>query len=165
VFLQKKHKELTPIKNSSIHREPKMIESGCLLSKEQSNFIWRVSFLSLFSSIYAFHRGYYDLSLAPGGVFLTSILYWHKPDYSWRRTLDMTYVKIAASYQLIRSYKAQYSNMYYLFLFGGICCYQLGIYYYKNNKFWHSTYAHSMLHVLANISNVILYSGSILPGK
>lgn len=139
--------------------------NGCIVHPEQYNFIWRASFLSLFTSIYAFYNGYYDLALCPGGVFITSINYWRKPDYSWRRNIDIVYVKLAISYQVIRAYNAEYSRMYYIVLFTGLCFYPLGIYLYKKDLLWPSIYAHSMIHILGNVSNVILYSGHIIPMK
>ena len=92
----------------------------CILEPDQYNLIFRASFLSLGSSVYAIHNGHYDLALCPGGVFLTSITYWVKPDYSWRRYLD-----------------------------------------YKKKLYWKSTYSHCMLHLIANIANIVLYSGRI----
>ena len=29
--------------------------------------------------------------------------------------------------------------------------------------YWESTYAHSMIHIIANISNFILYTGYVIP--
>jgi hypothetical protein len=29
--------------------------------------------------------------------------------------------------------------------------------------YWESTYAHSMVHIIANISNIILYTGYVIP--
>lgn len=124
-----------------------MENDNCILIPQQYVFIWRVSFLSLFSSMYAFYKGHYDLTMVPGGVFLTSIIYWYKPDYSWRRTLDVTYVRLAVIYQIIRAYNAQYSNIYYSTLFLSICFYPLGVYYYKNNHTWSSTYAHNSKYI------------------
>ena len=135
----------------------------CILYPEQYSFIWKASFFSLFSCIYAFYNNHYDLALVPGGVFLTSINYWYKPDYSWRRYVDIGYVHAALTYQLFRAYNAEYSKMYYFTLSLAMCCYLLGMYYYNKKQYWHSTYAHSMLHLIANISNVILYSGHIEP--
>ena len=70
----------------------------CILYPEQYKIIYNVSFLSLGSCMYAIYNGYYCLSICPGGVFLTSINYWRHPDYSWRRYLDMTYVKLSFIY-------------------------------------------------------------------
>lgn len=138
-----------------------MLNNGCILYPEQCSFIYRTSFFSIFSSMYAVYNGYYDLSLVPGGVFLTSINYWWKPDYSWRRYLDMAYVKLAITYQLIRAYNSENRDLYYSITGLSILFYVLGVHYYKKKLYWHSTYAHSMLHITANIGNIILYSGKI----
>jgi len=66
----------------------------------------------LISCIYAIYKNHYDLALVPGGVFLTSINYWRCPDYSWRRYLDMIYVKLALIYQIYRAYNAEYCKLY-----------------------------------------------------
>lgn len=133
----------------------------CILYPEQYKLIYKISFLSLGSSIYAAYNGYYGLSICPGGVFLTSINYWKYPDYSWRRYLDMSYVKLALIYQLYKAYGCQYMVQYYSLMFLATSMYPLGIYYYKKNLFWHSTYAHCTLHIIANIANIVLYSGRI----
>lgn len=133
----------------------------CILYPEQYKIIYNVSFLSLGTSIYAVYNGYYDLSVVPGGVFLTSINYWIYPDYSWRRYLDMAYVKLAFIYQVYKAYGSQYMVYYYLLMFVAVSMYPLGIYYYKKKLFWHSTYVHCVLHIISNIANIVLYSGRI----
>lgn len=132
-----------------------------ILYPEQSKMIYNLSFLSLGSFVYALYNGHYDLSICPGGVFLTSIYYWVHPDYSWRRYLDMTYVIMALSYQLYRARSSQYMIPYYSMVCSAVSMYPLGIYYYKKKQYWNSTYAHCALHILANIANIILYSGWI----
>lgn len=131
--------------------------SSTILLPEQSYFIWKISHLSLFTALYALYTGHYDLAICPGGVYLTSILYWRYPDYSWRRYLDMSYVTFAVSYQSIRAYNAKHANLYYATMGASMCFYPIGVYYYNKHKYWHSTYAHSMLHLGANIANMILY--------
>jgi hypothetical protein len=133
----------------------------CILYPEQYNIIFTISFLSLGSSIYAVYNGYYDLSICPGGIFLTSINYWRKPDYSWRRYLDMNYVMLALLYQLYKAYRSQYMIQYYSLTVVAVSMYPLGVYYYKQKQYWHSTYAHCILHIIANLANMILYSGRI----
>jgi len=133
----------------------------CILYPEQYKLIYNISFLSLGSSMYAVYNGYYDLSVCPGGVFLTSINYWIYPDDSWRRYLDMIYVSLALNYQLYKAYDSQYMIPYYSIMFAATSMYPLGIYYYKKRLFWHSTYAHCALHIISNIANIVLYSGRI----
>jgi hypothetical protein len=133
----------------------------CILRPEQYKIIYNISFLSLGSSMYALYTGYYDLSICPGGVFLTSINYWTYPDYSWRRYLDMTYVGLALTYQTYKAYNSQYMLHYYSLTLVAMAMYPLGVYYYKKKLFWHSTYAHCVLHLISNIANIVLYSGRI----
>jgi hypothetical protein len=133
----------------------------CILYPEQYNLLFQVSFLSLGSSLYALYHGHYSLALCPGGVFLTSINYWRKPDYSWRRYLDMACVYSALMYQLYKAYDSQYNIEYYTVMLFAASFYPLGVYYYKKKQYWHSTYAHGALHVLSNVANVVLYSGEI----
>ena len=138
--------------------------NGCILYPDQYNYLWKTSWLSLISALYAFYHGHYDMVLVPGGVFLTSINYWRKPDYSWRRYADMCYVTGALSYQMLRSCKSQYGGVYVILTtVSAIYFYPLGIYYFTRGKYWHSAYAHSMIHILGNVANIILYSGYIEP--
>lgn len=138
-------------------------DKGCILYKPQYVFIWRFSFVSLISAIYALYNNYYDIAIVPGGVFVTSITYWWKPNKSWRRNIDILYVKIALFYQIIRAIGADYALLYYLTTLTSIYFFYIGVYYYNKRNYWYSTYAHCMLHLIANIANIILYSGYIVP--
>jgi hypothetical protein len=129
----------------------------CILCPAQSKCIWRVSFLSLLSCSYAIYQGHYDLALVPGGVFMTSINYWRLPTYGWRRNLDMTYVCSSLIYQNIRAYSMPNAAPYYQFMCLGLLMYPTSIYLYKKKRYWWSTYVHCMVHIVANISNAVLY--------
>ena len=134
----------------------------CILDPQQYRIIYNISFLSLGTSLYALYNGYYTLSICPGGVFVTSICYWSYPDYSWRRYLDMGFVKLALIYQLYKAYGSQYMMQYYSIMIFAATMYPLGVYYYKKKLYWHSTYTHCLLHIISNIANIVLYSGRIL---
>ena len=139
------------------------MKNECILRDDQARFIYKVSFLCLISTSYALHRKHYDMALAPGGVFLTSINYWRRPDYSWRRYVDMAYVGVAISYQLLRARNAEMGLYYYLFTFSALLCYPVGVHLYSKKMFWESVFVHSMLHVLENVASISLYSGHIVP--
>jgi len=132
-----------------------------VLEKDQYTLIYRVSYLSLFSSLYAVYKDHSNLAIVPGSVFLTSIFYWQHPDYSYRRYLDMIVVQCALLYQYSMAYHAQYANAYYTLTNAGICFYMIGYYFRIKEDFWKSTYAHILLHIFANIGNIVLYSGNI----
>lgn len=132
-----------------------------ILDKTQYMCIYRISYLSLLSFAYALYRTHYHLALVPGSVFLTSIHYWKYPTYSYRRYLDMVVVKISLFYQLYTAWNAEYGNAYYTIMTVALAFYPLGVYYYNKKDYWNSTYAHMLLHLLANIGNIVLYAGSV----
>jgi len=137
-----------------------MSELGdCILCPAQSKCIWRVSFVSMLSCSYAIYRGHYDLAIVPGGVFMTSINYWRLPTYGWRRNLDIGCVYGALIYQNIRAYKMTTAAPYYHLIGIASLLYPINIYLYKKKCYWWSTYVHCMLHIIANIGNMVLYSG------
>ena len=137
------------------------LEKDCIMKRKYYSCIFRVSFLSFLSSIYAIYCECYDLAPVPGGVFLTSVNYWRRPTYGWRRNLDMGYVTCAVIYQNYRAYymTSEIVWWYYFFMFLGVICYPVSVYLYKKKDLWGSTYVHCLLHVVANIANVLLYSG------
>ena len=136
---------------------------GCVLYPDQYNLLWKVSHLCIVSCLYATYRGYYDLAATALCIFISSVNYWQKPDYSWRRYADMACVYLVMAYQIVRAYNSQYRTLYYVLLFISVSFFPLGNYFYSIQQYWYSTYAHCMLHVVANISNWVLYSGYILP--
>ena len=128
-----------------------------ILNLEQSTAIYYVSHILLISSVYAFYQKHYHLFIAPAAIFVTSIHYWKKPDYSYRRYLDMLVVWVGFLRQHFYAYNMKYANIYYILMILASSCFPIGIYLHKKDS-WKSTYAHIMLHLLANIGNIILYS-------
>ena len=122
--------------------------------------IYKVSHLSLLSFFYALYMQQNALAIVPASVFATSTLYWYKPDYSWRRYLDMAVVKSCFVYQGIMAYNADFGPEYYVIILVAISFYPIGILYHKKGDTWSSTYSHIMVHILANLANLILYSSS-----
>lgn len=134
-----------------------------ILTKPQAKFLWRTSWFSVISSLYALYQKHYWLALFPGSVFITSINYWRCPDYSWRRYIDIFVVNYSVVHQTYFAYVHNAENFQTSFLFmqTGAFCFLLGVYFYEKKQYWLSTYFHALLHFFANIANIILYSGKI----
>ena len=129
-----------------------------ILPKEQYNVLWRTSWLSFLTGIYALYKGHYYVAHIPLGVWLTSINYWRYPNYSWSRYIDMTYVNYALISQITyaRGKNKEFEhNMVMAFAIG---FYPIGIYFYKKKYYWISTICQAQIHIFANIANYILYS-------
>ena len=133
-----------------------------IVPREHANFLVSLSFLSLVSGMYAINRRYYELAMVPLGVFTTSIIYWTNPTHCWRRVMDMVYVSGAMVYQVYRARNAQYRTPYYCLLLLAVTFYPFS-WYFHNKKYssWKSVLSHSMIHIVGNISNFVLYSGKV----
>ena len=130
----------------------------CILEPKQYGFLYSSSWITLFTSLFGLYRQFYLDACFPFAVFLTSINYWRHPDYSWRRYLDMATVKCSLFYQGYYSYRSKYQNYYYFYTVVAILCYKISIYYHHKDN-WKSTYFHSLVHVFANASIVVLFAG------
>ena len=74
----------------------------------------------------------------------------------------MAVVKSCFVYQGIMAYNADFAAEYYAIILVAISFYPIGILYDKKGDTQSSIYAHVMLHVLANLANIVLYSSSPL---
>ena len=132
-----------------------------VLEPDQCKMIYNMAYLSLITSFYATYNQHYLLACCPGGVFVTSIYYWSNPTFDTpRRYIDMYYLSSSLVYQLYRAYYSQYMAIYYTIMMVAVSFYPLGYYYYNRDRYWESTYAHCMIHIVANIGNIVLYSGN-----
>jgi hypothetical protein len=134
-----------------------------IIPQAHADLLWYVSWFSFASAVYAWNQGYYDLAIVPGGVWVTSINYWRKPDYSWRRYVDIGYVHTALLYQMLRAQESEHRRMYYTVLAMGCLFFPFGVYFHQNMHLRRSTLCHLLVHLLGNVSNVILYSGYVIP--
>lgn len=141
-----------------------MIKGDMMYYPEQYIIVYKLSFLSLFTSFYGIYRQKYELFIVPGMVFLTSINHWKKPMHnSVRRKVDLICVNSRLVYKLIIGYNSEFYVYYYFFLIFASALYPIGKYFYSKNLYWHSICIHGMLHILANIACIILYSGNVIP--
>jgi hypothetical protein len=137
---------------------------GCIIPPAQYWFIFRLAFISFIAGSVAAARGHWDLCMVPYGVGITSLLYWWRPDYSWRRYVDIVYVQCALWYQTWRAIGAENAAAHFALTFVGIVFFPIGVYAYQKYRLtWLSTLCHSMVHVFCTAGNIALYMGSVRP--
>lgn len=140
---------------------------GMVLPHTHYQFLYKTSWLFLGSAAYAYRMGHYDYVILPLGVWVTSINYWRKPDYSWRRYVDMFYAHFAVIYQGLSAYGAQYQTPFYVLWGLAVLSYLFAMYYKikgnGNRICWNSTLCHGNSHFLAFLCAIVLYSGN-MPG-
>jgi hypothetical protein len=131
-------------------------DDNCILSNQQSNYLYKMSYVSLFSVFASLFLKNIYISLVPSSVLLSSIYYWKKPDYSIRRYIDMVTVKLSLTYYFYIAHKYNIYSYIFFMLLLPINSYFVGLYYYNKDN-WKSTFFHSGTHILGNIGNIYLY--------
>ena len=129
-----------------------------VVAQEHAKKIYRVSFISLLPTCLSFHYGKYDVMLVPFSVFATSINYWRKPTYGWRRNIDIAAVCGGACFQLCRVLKCENKHLVLTFMGSGACCYVMSRCFSTQPSL--STSLHCGVHVFANLALVFLILGS-----
>jgi hypothetical protein len=148
---------------ANIVRDEDGLFNGAVVSPNHAHFLWYTSWIALVSFVYGFYRGHYDLMVGPLCVFLTSINYWRNPiRNSWRRYADIVVVCSVALYQLYRAMNAEYGIHYCIIVAFCGCSYVFSYYFAGSNEFLAMIF-HSMVHIMANVSNMVLYSGWVAP--
>lgn len=126
-----------------------------ILPREYYVWLYYVSYAGIGTTLYAWYRGLYWTALvAPGAVMVTSVNYWRRPDYSWRRYHDMVQVVVALGHQLLY---LRICFIYYIFLFASLWLFFKGVYHYQKNEFGISTFYHFTFHLCAHVGNILLY--------
>ena len=136
-----------------------------IIPREHYMTLFYVSWTTCISILYALYQCHYYLSIVPIGVLLFSLNYWRKPDYSWRRYVDIVWAVGSFVFQIREAYKMSgFGKNYLWFVPIGSICFLMGVYYHKKNNReyqWLSTFFHSMVHIIGNVFNLVLYSENI----
>jgi hypothetical protein len=131
---------------------------GLIIPKSHANYLCWTSCLSIGSCLYGLYKRQYKLLVYPLGIFITSINHWQKPTIGWRQTLDQTAVRLAL---ISQTYNAIGLTNFVPSITMAISAifYPLG-YYFQYKYIPMSTFCHSLIHIGANIGNLILYSSN-----
>jgi hypothetical protein len=134
--------------------------NGLTYTPYQSNILLKTSSITSVSTLYAIKQRHYDFALFNVATLLTSINYWRHPKYTcMRRYIDIATVVSSLIYHMCSAFQSQRALQYYTITAVGMCFYHLGCVHYNDKDYWRSAYSHSVLHILANIAQVVLYSG------
>ena len=131
--------------------------NGLIVPRLHANYLFLTSCLSLVSGIYALYKKQYNFAIYPLGVFITSINYWIHPINDWRRYVDMIYVTFAIISQSFCAVEHPNFKPYLITIVIGVLFYPVSRYF-QTIYLPLSTLCHSMIHIVANIANFILYT-------
>jgi hypothetical protein len=133
-----------------------------IVEPKYSSILFKTSFLFALNTIYGLYQMMYgrlafnDVLITNTLLFITSINYWKKPTYGFRRKLDifMSLTNIIYnSYTISHHPKAW---ICYISIKMLIVSYGFSWYYYNNNNMNLSTFCHAMVHFFGNFGNFIV---------
>ena len=131
--------------------------NGLIFPKPHSNYLFWTSCLSICSCLYGIHKKQYKLAMYPLSIFITSVNYWRHPENNWRRSVDQIVVRGSLITHTMRAVGLSNFDSYLLTMGLSAACYPLS-YFYQDKYLPMSVFLHSLIHIGANIANVILYS-------
>ena len=125
-------------------------------------YLVATSHLSLLSAIYGYkHRN--QLWIIPAGVYFNSVNYWRNPTMGWRRNIDIIYALHGLVYTCAVAYQLPvFLTWYFILTFISILAYPISNFFYWRKQYVMSTFIHSLIHILANIANIVLYKNMLL---
>jgi hypothetical protein len=71
-------------------------DQGLALPHAHSKWLYRCSHLCLASALVACATSKWDFAMVVLGAGITSLNYWRRPDYGWRRYFDIVYIQAGA---------------------------------------------------------------------
>jgi hypothetical protein len=134
--------------------------NGLVMPKLHANYLFCTSFMSFASGLYALYNKQYNFAIFPLGVFIASINYWIHPINDWRRYIDMLYAAFAIISQSFYAFDHPNFKPYLFTMIIGTVFYPLS-FYFQHTYLPLSTLCHSLIHIVANIANFILYTNTI----
>ena len=131
---------------------------GCLVSKSQSNVLYWASYTGTLTGLIGILNGYIWLGTGTmiGAMFARN--YWIDPRYSWRRTVDISWVQLLIWTHLWAAFSSPQFIPYCVIQLIGSVSYGISWYLHKIGDSWGSTFMHTMVHVCANSSLLLLYT-------
>lgn len=135
--------------------------NGQTYAEKQTSLLLKTTGATITSIVYAMKQRQYDFALCNAAVLFTSVNYWRDPKYTcMRRYIDIAVVLSSLFYHMCAAFQSQRALQYYTITALGMCFYHLGCVHYHDKDYWRSAYSHSVLHILANLAQLALYSGS-----
>lgn len=122
-----------------------------------TEWIYYTSWLSIMSLWYALARGHGDLAIVPACVLFTSVNFWRDPKPGVRRVIDYACVNTALGYQVVRSIRHGVLRVYIIPVSCAGASFLVSLCAFHAGQCGLFLAAHVLLHILGNISNIVLY--------
>jgi hypothetical protein len=138
--------------------EENIVEDNLIVSKRQAYIMYLYSHLWILNTLYGLYKLHYINIMAPFLVSCTSLLYWKKPKYDWRRNIDILACVMSSAYVTYIMYSSEYWILYLIIKKLGLLSYAIGHYYHNKNRLGMGLFCHMLVHVSAHISCIIMFN-------
>ena len=136
--------------------------SNKILHEDDSKILYGMSWVFLFTSLYGFYDGnHMMLSFLHGCIFVNSINYWRNPVRGLRRNVDIITNIMIILYGSYYVYGLHNSYLYYYCILSIHLNFCLSWFVYILNRHRLSVLLHCMVHLSANIGNLLLFTNII----
>ena len=129
-----------------------------IVPKLHAYVLYIYSHLWFINALYGLYMNHYIHSLIPLAVGCTSLLYWNKPMYGWRRNIDMTVSIFSISYITYQHIDLPVWPIYVIIKILGYLSYYLSYYFYDKNQLELSTFLHMCVHLTAHSGCIMLFN-------
>jgi hypothetical protein len=130
-----------------------------IVPPEQARVLYYVSHVGVLTSALAYYKGHVYLASVVGTCVGTSLSYWNRPTYGMRRNIDIAAVQLSLWSHTYNAHSSQYVLAYYIIIGLGIAAFFASWNTMKQNKLWHSTLLHAVVHISAHMSSLCVYYG------
>ena len=132
--------------------------NGCTIPLNQALFLYRITHISFITAAIGLINNYTWLASGTAIGSCIAHSYWYNPRYNWIRRLDIATVQVLIWTHLWTAIDNPRFTPYISIQIIGAIFYILGLYLHKHKEVWGSTISHSLVHICANLSLIILYT-------
>jgi hypothetical protein len=133
--------------------------NGLIMPKLHANYLYYTSHMSLVIGLYGLYKKNM-MAIYPLIIFIASINYWRHPIDNWRRYLDIACCVLCLLFQTVQSINHPHFMSYISVMGLGVLCYPIS-FYFQHIYLPLSTLSHSLIHIVGNIANYILYTNDV----
>lgn len=138
--------------------DPDGMYDGMIHPIEQARIFQGMSWWGLGSGLMGISHGKVAMGSAVCIAAVVAHMFWWKPQYNWRRTLDMVLIHSLLVWHAYTGLYSEAKVLYYSITVLGMGLYLLGWEALKRGDSWLATFLHMGVTACANLSLLVLYS-------
>jgi hypothetical protein len=131
--------------------------NGRICPSDQARLLYWFSWIGMFTGIVGILNGWHwtGLGVCIGSLFAQ--MYWTDPTFSWRRTLDISWIQVLIWSHLAMAWYSPAFWKYVIIQLAGVGLFITSWWFVMGGSSWVATLTHAAVHLCANGSLLLLY--------